>query len=75
VKNIEKNKHYISTGNLFSKNLLVQEYVKKNKGPVLKIFTEYSVLNHSIKIANFLQVALHKIQDFSDFIDFTLNEN
>jgi hypothetical protein len=75
VKSIEKNKHYISTGNLFSKNLLVQEYVKKNNGPVLKIFTEESVLNHSIKIANFLQVALHKIQDFSDFIDFTLNEN
>lgn len=75
MKSIEKNKHYISTGNLFSKNLLVQEYVKKNNGPVLKIFTEESVLNHSIKIANFLQVALHKIQDFSDFIDFTLNEN
>ena len=73
MKSIEKNTHYISAGNLFSKNIFVQKYLNENKGPVLNVYSDESILNHSIKISHFLDIHQKPIQNLNDFIDFSLN--
>ena len=74
LKEIQKTNHYLQSGNIFSKNILVQDYLAKNPGPVLHIYSEENILKTSQKISHYLWVWQNKIHDLHDYLEFYHND-
>ncbi len=71
-KKLELNKHYINYWNIFSRLLLLKEELSKTNSFLIVVENEKQ-LNWYLKIANYLNIELWKLDNLSDFINFSYN--
>jgi len=77
VRDLEVNKNYINSWNIFSKLLLIKRLSKNNtqilNGSIVIVQNEKDVQNY-IKISNFLNIKICKIENISELVDLTYNQ-
>ena len=70
---IDRNKHYINYGSIFSRLLFLSTELKKSDTFLLVVENEKQ-LNSYIKIADYLKVELSNLSNFTDLVNFLYNK-
>ncbi|MCP4523262.1 MAG: DEAD/DEAH box helicase, partial [Candidatus Gracilibacteria bacterium] len=73
MKQIENKKHYINSGNIFSKTKLLNDYISKNPGPVLIFVSEEEKIPAYEKISKFVGCGIEKLENYSQLVEYTYN--
>jgi predicted component of viral defense system (DUF524 family) len=70
---IERNKHYINYGSIFSRILFLSSELKKSDTFLLVVENEKQ-LNSYLKIAEYLKIEINNLSNFSDLVNFIYNK-
>ena len=74
LKNIDINNHYINSGNDFSKQLLIADFLQKQDRPVLYFLSDEKNLNKWEKIQKYLGNNFQILAYYSQLIDISHNK-